>query len=355
MDAAKTGKKSRKWLWVLLILLGASAYPFWYAIHLQVQAAAPTSAEKIEPVTAVSCLGRIEPSGDVVHVAGPHIPGDPHPPAVETLHVKEGDHVRRGALLATFVGRVQLSAMLEDAKSQTVVARRRLEQVKAGVKQPDLEAQQSETARLQADLENAQAELKRYEALRRSDDVTASEVEARRTSVVVLQRSIEQSTHRLESLKEIPATDVRLAEAQLQAAIANETRAQRDLDVSSILAPEDGEILKVHAHTGEEVGAEGLLDIGHTSQMYAVAEVYDTDIGRVHLGQHATVSGDLLGKATLTGTVERIAPNVRMASVLPGDTVTFTDHRIVEVRVLLDQGEAVAALIDGKVTVVIKP
>ena len=44
--------------------------------------------------------------------------------------------------------------------------------------------------------------------------------------------------------------------------------------------------------------------------MYAIAEVYETDVGRLTLGQRATVSSAALPDQ-LTGRVERIRPIVR--------------------------------------------
>jgi HlyD family secretion protein len=276
------------------------------------------------------------------------------PPVVQSLKVKVGEQVRRGDLLAVLAGQRQLEAALEQAQARTLVARRRLEQVKAGPKQPDLAAQQADITLRQARLQNAQSELQRYEALHRTDDVTASELDARRTAVSVIQSELEQSTHRLESLKEVSDGDLHIAEAQLQAAIADEQRSRREYELSSVYAPADGEILKIDAHPGEEAGTKGILEMGHTRQMYVVAEVYETDIVRVHTGQRATISGDLLA-APLSGTVEQIDRAVKAPSVVTGDPTSFSDNRIVEARIRLDQSQAVAELIDGRVNVVIQP
>jgi HlyD family secretion protein len=300
----------------------------------------------------VSCLGRIEPEDDVIHVAGAYIQGQP--PVVESLKVKQGDQVHRGDLLAIMAGQRQLEAALEQAKAQTQVAHRRLEQVKAGPKQADLALQQAEIARTEARLHNAQSELQRYESLRRTGDVTASDLDAKRTEAQVIQNELEQSQSRLASMKEVSQGDLHVAEAQLQAAMTDEERARRDYDLGSVRAPIDGQILKIDAHVGESAAAKGILDMGHTAEMYVVAEVYETDIVRVHVGQHATISGDLLA-APLTGTVESIAPNVTSPPVVTGDTTSFSDNRIVETRIRLDQGESVSRLIGGRVNVVIQP
>jgi HlyD family secretion protein len=300
-------------------------------------------------------MGRIQPEDGVIHVAGPYIWGDSHAPRVESLKVHEGEDVHRGQALAVFVGRANLEASVAQAQAQTAKARLRVEQVKAGARKPDLAAQQAEVARLDAEVQHAQTELRRYEALRTTDDVTVAEVEARRNAVQVGEFAVEAARHRLESMQEVPDTDIHIAEADLAQAEANEKRARGDFEVSTIYAPADGRVLRINAREGEEVGPSGLLDMARTGSMFVVAEVYETDIGRVRVGQHATISGDLLGTTTLTGVVERIAHNVKDAAVMPGDTVTFSDKRIVETLIRLDQNGPAANLIGGRVIVVIQP
>jgi HlyD family secretion protein len=347
--------KSLKWIGAAAVLAALSLLPIWYVLHERSQKAAAAAAAPVEDTHAVSCLGRIQPQDGVIHVAGPYIWGDSHPARVESLKVQEGDDVRQGQALAVFVGRTNLEASLAQAQAQTAKARLRVEQVRAGARKPDLAAQQAEVARLEAEAQHARTELHRYEALRATDDVTVAEVEARRTTVQVAEFAVEAARHRLESMNEIPDTDIRVADADLAQAEANEKRARNDFEVSTIYAPADGRVLKINAREGEEVGLSGLLDMARTNRMFVVAEVYETDIGRVRVGQHAIISGDLLGTTTLTGAVVRIAHNVKDAAVMPGDTVTFSDKRIVETLIRLDQNEPAADLIGGRVIVVIQP
>ena len=345
--------KSVKWIGAAAILALLSLLPVWYfAQQRELKTAAAVAP--VEDTHAVSCLGRIQPEDGVIHVAGPYIWGDSHAPRVESLKVQEGDDVRRGQALAVFVGRANLEANVAQAQAQTAKARLRVEQVKAGVRKSDLAAQQAEIARLEAEAQHARTELSRYEALRATDDVTVAEVEARRNAVQVSEFAVEAARHRLESMQEVPDTDVRVAEADLAEAEANEQRARRDFEASTIYAPADGRVLKINTREGEEVGMSGLMDIARTRSMFVLAEVYETDIGRVRVGQHVTISGDILGTTTLTGVVERIAHNVKDAAVMPGDTVSFADKRIVETLIRLDQNEPAANLIGGKVIVVIQ-
>jgi HlyD family secretion protein len=349
------GNKSLKWAGTAAILVVLSALPIWYVLHQRNAQAAPAVATlDAEQTNAVSCLGRIQPEDGVIHVAGPYIWGDSHAPRVESLKVREGEDVHKGQALAVFVGRANLEASVVQAEAQTAKARRRVEQVKAGASKPDVAAQQADIARLEAEAQHAKTELGRYEALRATDDATVSEVEARRNAVQVAEFAAEAARHRLESMQTAPDTDINLAEADLAEAEAAEQRARRDFEVSTIYAPADGKILKINAREGEAVGLSGLLDIARTGHMFVLAEVYETDVSRVRVGQHATISGDLLGTTTLTGVVERISDNVKDATVMPGDTVSFSDKRVVETLIRLDQNEPAANLIGGKVIVVIQ-
>jgi len=89
--------------------------------------------------------------------------------------------------------------------------------------------------------------------------------------------------------------------------------------------------------------------------MYAVAEVYETDVGRVRAGQRATVRSPVFGHP-LGGVVERVGLAVRRQAVLDADPVARIDARVVEVKVRLDaaDGTQVAGLSNLQVDVVIQ-
>ncbi len=352
--ARKARRSYRSWLWVGVGLLGAGAIAIPFFMLSQRNAATLAAQESPAPVgdPSIGCLGRIEPEGGVIHVSAPYFAG--RPSLVAELPVKEGDWVQPGQTLAILDSRRQLEAARTQAEARVALARRRLEQVKEGAKPADRAALEAEIARWEATVAAAEAESTRYEQLHQTHDVSSSERDEKRLAVESARRNLEQARRRLESLSEVRKTDVATAEGEVNAAVADRNHAGVQLESAVVRAPRQGRILKIHAKPGEEVGAAGVLELGDTSRMVVMAEVYETDIARVRLGQRATISSDILGDK-FEGTVTEIGSQVTKNSVLPTDPVAFSDARIVKVKIAVPSGNALSSLIYGKVDVVIHP
>mgnify|MGYP001545441366 CR=1 FL=1 len=103
---------------------------------------------------------------------------------------------------------------------------------------------------------------------------------------------------------------------------------------------------------GEEVGSGPILVLGNTARMHAVAEVYETDIARIRVGQKATISSRALAKP-INGTVVRVGEMVFKNDVLNVDPAARADARVVQVWIELEDPVAVAKLTNLTVDVVI--
>jgi HlyD family secretion protein len=185
-----------------------------------------------------------------------------------------------------------------------------------------IDLQRAEVARLRAELSNAERELERKRKLFRNGALSDSELEA--------------------------------AELGRDVARAGLLGAEADLELSIVRSPLDGQVLEIHAREGERVGTEGVAELARTSAMYAVAEVYETDIGRVRVGQRARVTSPALA-GVLAGEVERIGLKIGKKDVLSTDPVADADARVVEVEIRLARPELAAALTNLRVDVVIEP
>ena len=114
------------------------------------------------------------------------------------------------------------------------------------------------------------------------------------------------------------ARDIQVAEAEVAKAKAGVVRAEADLAVTTIRAPIRGRVLKVHARSGERVGDLGIVEIGDTRAMHAVAEVYELDVANIRIGQKASVRVQSLPDA-LVGEVVHIGWEVGRRVVLDND------------------------------------
>ena len=180
------------------------------------------------------------------------------------------------------------------------------------------ELRESEVQRLEAVLKNAKRELERQNGLA--------------LTMATSRVSLDDATMKVE-----------VAQAELAAARAR-------LNLAVVTSPIRAQVLEIHAHPGEQIGADGVLELGRTDQMYVSAEVYETDIAKIKPGQKARISLSALPEP-LTGVVEKTALRVGRLDILGADPVAKTDARVVEVKILLDNSAPVAGFTDMQVDV----
>jgi HlyD family secretion protein len=233
-------------------------------------------------------------------------------------------------------------------------------------------AQQATVEKLQAQLNNAQAEYKRNQQLYSNGAISKSSFDSKRLSVdtatqqlkearailtridgtssrqiseaqavltrinTTLSQQISEAQATLQKIAEVRNVDVAVAKAEVDDAIAQVNQAQKDLQQAYVRTPQNAQVLEIHTRAGELVSSDGIVEIGQTSQMYAVAEVYQSDITKIRPGQDVRIISDSL-PGELQGKVERIGLQVRRQSVINTDPSTNIDARIVEVHIRLDK------------------
>ena len=158
----------------------------------------------------------------------------------------------------------------------------------------------------------------------------------------------------LAKISEVRTVDVQGAQAELARARAATRQAQAELAQAYVRAPVAGEILKIRTRAGETPSTNGIVEMGQTSQMVAVAEIYESDIAKVRVGQAAIVSSES-GAFTqkVRGTVSSIGLQIGKKDVLSTDPAADTDSRTVEVKVAIDptDSQVIKSLTNSKVAV----
>jgi len=380
-------KKLNPWLIGLIIASLGGGMAYWYISQTKTQTIEPEPITEIAPV-AVTALGRLEPEGEVIKLSVANAQDS----RVNELLVKEGDRVKAQQLIATLQGLDQKQAELVEAKENLEVYRAKLAQIKAGeAKIAEITAQKANIARLEAQLRtekiereaeiaDAEAELKnaeinynRYQNLYRDGAVSKADLDDRQelysksqanldravarleNTVTTLKEEIAQEQAMLDKLEEVRPVDLAEAQAEVDLAIAQVKRIESELEDYYVRVPIDGQILKINTLVGEQVDtSEGIVELGRTTQMYAIAEVYETDVSKVKVGQRATVISEHGGfEGKLQGKVDHIGLQIKKQDVLESDPAADKDARVVEVKVRLDpqDSDRVAGLTNLQVRV----
>lgn len=311
----------------------------------------PAAVEAPPQRFPVSALGHLEPRGEIIQLAAPTVLEGAR---VEKMLVHCGAQVKHGDLVAVLDSYDRRKVAVEESEANIAVAQTKLQQVLAGAKPADIAAQEALVARANATLLNAVQEFERGTALRSGSAISAEELEKRRLQKEMSEQNFQQAKHLLESVKEVRDVDVQVAKAQIRAAEAAKAKALADLTLAEVRAPITGQVLKVYALAGEKVGDKGVLDIGDTSCMVAVAEVYEADLHRVTLGDNAEVRVAEIAQL-LPGKVVEIGQMVGRKNVLNNDPVADTDARVVEVRIelTLEPSKLVSGLSNARVEAII--
>ncbi len=365
IGGGRLGVRSLLSMGAVVLLGGAGAYGLWQHRLTTLQTAQPA----LPQMQTVTALGYLEPQGRVVRLSAASAAGGTN--RVEQLWVQQGEAVKAGQVIAVLDSRARLQAALNEAQQQVRVAQTDLAVVEAGAKRGEVKAQQAEIvrleaqrqgdsqaqaatiARLQAELQNAQTESQRYDTLYRQGAVSASLRDSKALTLATAQRSLQeaevvlrqiQTTRpselaaaeaQLDRIAEVRPVDVAAAQAQVDQARAAVQQAQSQLDLATVRAPQNGVVLEIHTRPGELVSDEGIVELGQTQQMTALLEVYETEIGKVKLGQPVRLYADSFPEA-LAGRVSEIGVQVKRQNVINSDTSANIDARVVEVRVQLD-------------------
>lgn len=108
---------------------------------------------------------------------------------------------------------------------------------------------------------------------------------------------------------------LKTAEADLSSAKANESSAQQQYSYGVVSAPVDGVIANRAATVGQVVSpGAALMLVQDINQIYAVINVEQKDLGRVKVGQTATISVDAYPDRSFSGTVAVMNPEAGSGS-----------------------------------------
>jgi len=263
----------------------------------------------------VAALGRIEPLEGISKVS---VPSSLSNDRVRSILVKEGEQVQQGQPLAILESIDTLQAAVQKSRAGIAVAERKLT------------SQDNVIRRYRAQLTQAKAEVRRAKELYEAGATSANRYESKQAEAEGSEAQLQEEL-----------ADRQTLQAELSESRATLAKDLAELSKATIRAPYRGTIFKLIARPGDKVGEGGLLEMGDSTRMGVVAEVYQSDLPNIRLNQAVTISADGFPGQTARGRVSEISRQVSRQSISSGESGDNVDRRVVEVKIALPP-EAIA-------------
>lgn len=227
------------------------------------------------------------------------------------LHVREGDHVKMGQLLA------QLENVQPEADVAATRASLEASRTDALAAQAGLKTAQADLVRAKADSERTKLDFDRASELYKSQLIPKAEYDMRKAAYESAAAQVEQASARIAQAK----AQMESSEGRVKQTVANLRRASDVLSKTTYLAPFDGVVTNLPVREGETVvvGIQNspgstLMTIADLSVVTAEVKVDETDIVNVKMGQTAEVTIDAIPKKKFKGVVTEIGNNAVLRS-----------------------------------------
>jgi HlyD family secretion protein len=227
------------------------------------------------------------------------------------LYVKEGDHVRKGQLLAQLEN-VQSTADVSANQASVQAAETDAIAADAALRTSD-----ADLLRAQADYSRNKLDWDRAQSLFKDGLISKSDFDSRENAWATADAGLVQARARVAQARaQKDSADRHVAQAR-----ANLTRVADVLQKTTYSAPYEGVVTNLPVREGESVvigiqNALGstLLTLADMSIITAEVKVDETDIVNVHLGQSAEVTIDAIPRRIFHGTVSEIGDNAIVRS-----------------------------------------
>lgn len=324
---------------VALLLVGAGGIWAWQTWRSQQQRAEQTQVEaKTVEAVQQDLTITIAASGTVQPITPVNI-SPKQPGRLVALLVDQGDRVRAGEELAR-MDASNLQGPLLQAQGALGEAQANLQKLKAGNRPQQIGQAEQALAEAQADLVAIRASHERNQALYQSGALSQAERDRSQADYAAAQARLNRLQQELD-LTRAGARSEELAAAQAQVVQAQGAlkTLQTQLNDTVIRAPFAGLITQKYADVGAFVtpttsasatsSATSSSIVALASDLEAVANVAETDIRHIRVGQAVDLQVDAYPDRPFKGQVRLVAP----ASVVVQNVTSFQ----VRIRILDDQ------------------
>jgi HlyD family secretion protein len=289
--------------------------------------------------------GVVEPRSGEIKIAAP-VAG-----RVSEVMVKANDRVSVDEPLLR-LDNEDAQARVASAQAQ-VAMREKARNEKSAGKAASRRNAEDAVAEAEAALVDARNTFDKAVRAKRTGSGSDATITAARTAWMRTQGNLEQKRADLGKIEAQSGTPLPTQlEGQLNVARSDLRVAVVELEKLTIRTPITGTILKVDVRAGEVAApslAQPLLLLGDLSHLRVRAELDEHNIGKIKVGDAATVRAEAFSGQTFMGKVAAVAPLVQPARLAAPGSRNFTDFNVNEV--IVDLNEAGPLIAGMKVDV----
>jgi HlyD family secretion protein len=241
------------------------------------------------------------------------------------LYVKEGDHVKRGQLVAT-VENIAQEAQVAGQQAAIAAGRTDIASYIAAEKTAEANVEHA-----QADLEQKKLDWDRAQSLYKAGIMAKQDFDAKKAAYDTDVASVSQAVAQVNQAK----ANTDSARGHLDTAVATLRANKNALDLTQATAPFDGIVTNEPVREGETV-VEGIqntegstfMTIADMSVVTAEVKVDETDIVNIKIGQPAEVSVDAIPGKSFKGHVTLVGDQalLRSTGIATSQSTTGTEE-----------------------------
>lgn len=255
---------------------------------------------------------------------------------IERFFVKEGDWVEKGRQIARLENR-DIRARLKEAEGELAVARAKLKEVASGSREEEIRRATAVQEGAMAEAELAKKELERHEELYKKGLISESDIDDRRKILQVAQARLKETEEEKRLLEKGPKKEtLRLHEDIIIRTEATVEYHKGLLEKTIITSPISGKVIHKYLDEGEIVNPEtSLVAIADIEKIRVNAEVDETDVGRIQIGNPVEVTSYTYPGRLFKGKIEEIADYVGTRRIKPNNPAVNLGMKVVQVKIEL--------------------
>lgn len=230
-----------------------------------------------------------------------------------SLKIKEGDFVKKGDVIAELDKSASLAA-LKAAEANFKAAKAQLDLLLEGTRKEDIEKAEAFLNSAKSKHLDAKQNYQRVNDLYEKGFISDKEIELAKMNLNVAENDVRQAEAQLKILKiGSREKEIERQRAIVEQAQANYEQAKANYDSTIIYSPISGIVTSKLMEEGQIAYPNSIIaKITDLKTLQIIADIDETDIGKVKVGDLAEISFEALPEVKLNGIVLRISPEAKL-------------------------------------------